>query len=222
MGDDEAVRDQAASDQAVSDRADDEVVVDVAARRAAVQEHYAEVAHDPVHGEFHFHTGRAATDRLGYPADLLEGFPDACVEAFAGVANPFAFGLPAPGERVVDVGSGGGLDAMVAARAVGDRGEVVGVDMTPAMLERARRNAEVAGITNLDVREGLAEQLPVPDGWADLVISNGVLNLVPDKVAAYEEIVRALRPGGRIQIADVCVEVEVPRDARSDIDLWKG
>jgi arsenite methyltransferase len=197
-------------------------LVDVDELRSAVQEHYAEVAHDPVHGDFHFHTGRAATSRLGYADELLDGFPDACIEAFAGVANPFHWGLPVPGERVIDIGSGGGLDAMVAARAVGEDGAVVGVDMTPAMLARAERNAEAAGITNLELREGFAEQLPVEDGWADLVISNGVLNLVPDKVAAYEEIMRALRPGGRIQIADVCVEVEVPRDARSDIDLWKG
>jgi arsenite methyltransferase len=200
----------------------DQDLVDVVALRAAVQEHYAEVAHDPVRGDFHFHTGRAATDRLGYPEELLAGFPDASIEAFAGVANPFTYGLPGAGERVVDIGSGGGLDAMVAAGAVGEDGAVVGVDMTPAMLERARRNAAAAGITNLEFREGFAEELPVPDGWADVVISNGVLNLVPDKVAAYEEVWRVLRPGGRIQIADVCVRKEVPRDARGDIDLWKG
>jgi arsenite methyltransferase len=199
-----------------------EDLVDVAALRTAVQEHYAEVAHDPVHGDFHFHTGRAATDRLGYAEELLEGFPDACVEAFAGVANPFSWGLPAAGEQVVDIGSGGGLDTFVAARAVGDDGAVIGVDMTPAMLRRAGANAAAVGLDNVEFREGYAEELPVPDGWADLVVSNGVLNLVPDKVAAYEEVVRVLRPGGRMQIADVCVQVEVPRDARSDIDLWKG
>lgn len=196
-------------------------LVDVEQLRREVQEHYAEVAHDP-HGEFHFHTGRAATSRLGYDDALLEGFPEACVEAFAGVANPFSWGLPAAGEHVVDIGSGGGLDAMVAARAVGSEGAVIGVDMTPAMLERARANAAAAGIDNVEFRQGLAEGLPVDDGWADLVISNGVLNLVPDKVAAYEEVVRVLRPGGRIQVADVCVEREVPEDARRDIDLWKG
>jgi arsenite methyltransferase len=196
-------------------------LVDVEQLRQQVQEHYAEVAHDP-QGEFHFHTGRRATSRLGYGSDLIAGLPESCVEAFAGVANPFSFGLPEPGERVVDIGAGGGLDSLIAARAVGPDGAVVAVDMTPAMLERANRNAEAAGLDNVDVRAGFAEELPVEDGWADLVISNGVLNLVPDKVAAYEEIVRALRPGGRIQIADVCVEVEVPDEAKRDIDLWKG
>jgi arsenite methyltransferase len=196
-------------------------LVDVGKLRSEVQEHYAEVAHDPG-GEFHFHTGRRATERLGYGAELVDAFPEACIEAFAGVANPFSWGLPEAGERVIDVGSGGGLDSLVAARAVGGDGAVVGVDMTPAMLERARRNADAAGLDNVEFRSGLAEQLPVPDGWADLVISNGVLNLVPDKVAAYEEIMRVLRPGGRIQIADVCVQVEVPEGAKRDIDLWKG
>jgi arsenite methyltransferase len=199
-----------------------ETLVDVDELREAVQEHYAEVAHDPTGGAFHFHTGRAATSRLGYTDAMLDGLPERCIEAFAGVANPFAFGLPDAGEQVVDIGSGGGLDAMVAARAVGDAGAVVGVDMTPAMLERATANARGAGLANIAFREGFAEELPVLDGWADLVVSNGVLNLVPDKVAAYEEVWRVLRPGGRIQIADVCVRKEVPRDARSDIDLWKG
>jgi arsenite methyltransferase len=200
----------------------EEPLVDVDELRVAVQEHYAEVAHDPAGGDFHFHTGRAATSRLGYTDAMLEGLPERCIEAFAGVANPFAFGLPAAGEQVVDIGSGGGLDAMVAARAVGDVGAVIGVDMTPAMLARATDNARSAGLDNVEFREGLAEKLPVPDGWADLVISNGVLNLVPDKVAAYEEVWRVLRAGGRLQIADVCVDKEVPRDAREDIDLWKG
>jgi arsenite methyltransferase len=198
-----------------------EALVDVEQLRSEVQAHYAEVAHDPA-GEFHFHTGRGATSRLGYGPELLDGFPESCIEAFAGVANPFSFGLPEPGERVIDIGAGGGLDSLIAARAVAPDGAVVAVDMTSAMLERADRNAAAAGIDNVDFRAGFAEQLPVPDGWADLVISNGVLNLVPDKVAAYAEIMRALKPGGRIQIADVCVEAEVPDEAKRDIDLWKG
>jgi arsenite methyltransferase len=200
----------------------DEPLVDIRELREAVQEHYAEVAHDPTGGDFHFHTGRAATSRLGYTDEMLDDLPERCIDAFAGVANPFAFGLPAAGEQVVDIGSGGGLDAMVAARAVGDDGAVVGVDMTPAMLARAEQNARAAGLANISFRAGFAEELPILDGWADLVISNGVLNLVPDKVAAYEEVWRVLRPGGRLQVADVCVRKEVPRDARSDIDLWKG
>ncbi|MEE8498092.1 MAG: methyltransferase domain-containing protein, partial [Acidimicrobiia bacterium] len=139
-----------------------------------------------------------------------------------GIANPFHFGLPAEGEKVVDIGSGSGTDAMIAARAVGDEGHVIGVDMTSEMLELARSTASDAGIKNVEFREGLAEHLPVEDGWADLVISNGVLNLVPDKVGAYQEVMRVLRPGGRIQIGDICVDKPVPESAKRDIDLWTG
>lgn len=138
-------------------------LVDVDQLRSEVQEHYAEVAHDPG-GEFHFHTGREATRRLGYDDALIGSLPDSCVEAFAGVANPFTWGPPHEGERVIDVGSGAGLDSFVAARAVGDEGAVVGVDMTPAMLERARANAAAAGLDNVEFRQGFAEQLPVEDG----------------------------------------------------------
>ena len=138
------------------------------------------------------------------------------------VANPFHWGLPRAGERVVDVGSGTGLDSMIAANAVRPEGTVVGVDMTPEMLERALAGADEAGIVNVEFREGLAEQLPVDDGWADLVISNGVINLVPDKLGAYREIARVLKPGGRVQVADICVEKPVPESALRDIDLWTG
>ena len=195
--------------------------VDIAVLRREVQKHYAEVATTP-DGEFHFHTGREAAAHVGYDDAVLVGLPDAAVESFAGVANPFHWGLPGPGERVVDIGSGAGMDAVIAARAVGDDGEVVGVDMTPEMLERARHTAAECGAANVTFREGLAETLPVPAGWADVVISNGVLNLVPDKVAAYREVARVLRPGGRIQIADICVDKEVPEGAHRDIDLWTG
>ena len=195
--------------------------VDVSELRSEVRSHYAEVADRP-DGEFHFHTGRFAAEQLGYDPELLAGLPESAIEAFAGVANPFEWGLPATGEKVVDIGSGAGFDAVIAAGAVGPQGAVVGVDMTPAMLKRATELATRLGFDHLEFREGLAEDLPVVDGWADLVISNGVLNLVPDKVKAYREVFRVLRPGGRIQIGDVCVEREVPEAAKRDIDLWTG
>ncbi|MFV2000437.1 MAG: methyltransferase domain-containing protein [Acidimicrobiia bacterium] len=195
--------------------------IDVSVLRHEIQHHYAEVAATP-EADFHFHTGRRAAKQVGYDDRLLEGLPDGAVEAFAGVANPFHFGLPGSGEKVLDIGSGAGLDSVIAARAVGDAGEVVGVDMTPTMLDRARGTVDDCGVTNVEFRLGFAENLPVADGWADLVISNGVLNLVPDKVSAYREIVRVLRPGGRIQIADICVDKPVPEGAKRDIDLWTG
>ncbi len=196
-------------------------VVDVAKLREEIRTKYVEVIDHP-EATFHFHTGLRAAANAGYRDEWLEGLPKTSVASFAGVANPFHWGLPRPGEHVVDVGSGIGMDAMIAANAVGAEGRVVGVDMTPEMLERARAGADEAGILNVEFREGLAEQLPVEDGWADLVISNGVINLVPDKLGAYREIARVLKPGGRAQIADICVEKPVPESALSDIDLWTG
>lgn len=198
-----------------------EYAVDVGVLREEVRHHYAQVAVSPG-DEFHFHTGRRAALHVGYDPALLDDVPDQALEAFAGIANPFHFGLPLEGEKVVDIGSGGGTDAMIAAQAVGASGHVVGVDMTTEMLELARRTAAESGISNVEFRQGLAEDLPVEDGWADLVISNGVLNLVPDKVGAYQEVMRILRPGGRIQIADICVDKPVPESAKRDIDLWTG
>jgi arsenite methyltransferase len=195
--------------------------LDVARLRRAVQAEYEEVATNPARG-FHFHTGRPLAALLGYdPADL-EGLPDEAVESFAGVGNPWVWGRLRPGEVVVEVGSGAGLDALIAARQVGPLGRVIGVDMTSAMLEKARQNAALVGVANAEFREGLAESLPVPDGSADVVTSNGVLNLCPDKDAAYAELFRVLKPGGRLQIADIVVRRAVPRDAREDIDLWSG
>ncbi len=195
--------------------------VDVAVLREEVRHHYAQVAVAPSE-DYHFHTGRRAALQVGYDPALLDDLPDKALEAFAGIANPFHFGLPAPGEKVVDIGSGGGADAMIAARAVGASGHVIGVDMTDEMLDLARSTATESGISNVEFRKGLAEDLPVEDGWADLVISNGVLNLVPDKVGAYREVMRILRPGGRIQIGDICVDKPVPESAKRDIDLWTG
>lgn len=199
----------------------DQPNVDVGRLREEIQSKYREVVEHP-DATFHFHTGLRAAANAGYRDEWLDGLPKQSVASFAGVANPFHWGLPASGERVVDIGSGAGMDSMVAARAVGPAGAVVGVDMTPEMLERARAGAREAAIDNVEFREGLAESLPVEDGWADLVISNGVLNLVPDKVGAYKEIFRILRPGGRIQIADICVDRPVPEGALQDIDLWTG
>ncbi len=136
--------------------------------------------------------------------------------------QPFSLGILRPGERVVDVGSGGGIDSLIAANMVGQSGRVIGVDMTPAMLAKARTSASSADITNVEFREGFGESLPVEDGWADVVISNGVLNLMPDKDAALREMARVLKPGGRLQIGDILVQKAVPQDAKEDIALWTG
>lgn len=193
--------------------------VDIVRLRDEIRTKYQEVAEQP-DAAHHFHTGRRALDHLGYPAELTDELPPRAAEAFAGVANVFHFGLPGEGSRVVDIGSGSGADSLVAANAVGPEGEVVGVDMNDAMLQRARTAAAEGGLGNAEFREGMAEELPVEDGWADVVISNGVLNLVPDKLAAYREIFRVLGPGGHLQVSDICVEEEVPEAAQGDVDLW--
>ena len=144
------------------------------------------------------------------------------IASFAGTGNPFSMGMPSDGEYVIDIGSGAGLDTTIAARAVGPAGHVIGLDMTSAMLEKARAGAASLGYDQLEFREGFTESIPVPDGWADLIISNGVVNLSPDKSLAYEEILRALRPGGRLQIADITVNRPISDEARRDIDLWTG
>ena len=195
--------------------------LNVARLRRAVQDEYAAVATEPGKG-FHFHTGRPLAALLGYDPAEVDPLPDVAVESFAGVGNPWLWGRLRPGECVVEVGSGAGLDAIIAARQVGPAGRVVGVDMTPAMIEKARANAARVGVTNAEFREGLAEALPLPDDFADVIISNGVLNLCPDKDAAYAELYRVLKPGGRLQLADITVTRAVPPDAREDIDLWSG
>ena len=193
--------------------------VDVDRLRSEIRIKYSEVAEQP-EAEHHFHTGRKALDHLGYDPASLAALPPRAVDAFAGVAHVFHYGLPAEGERVIDIGSGSGTDALIAASAVGPSGAVVGVDMNDAMLERARSAAQASGLGNAEFKSGVAEELPVPDGWADVVISNGVLNLVPDKLAAYQEIFRVLRPGGRLQVSDICVDHAVPEEAQQDVDLW--
>lgn len=179
--------------------------VDTEQLRKAVQEEYAEVAHKPDKG-FHFHTGRHLARLLDYKDEWLEGIPEESLASFAGVGKPFIFAALQPGERVVDIGSGAGLDSLIAGKMVGAEGHVVGVDMTPAMLEKARQGAARMDADHVEFREGYMEALPVEDGWADVVISNGVINLSPDKVAVWSEIYRVLKPGS----------------AKEDISLWTG
>ncbi len=195
--------------------------VDTETLRKAIQDEYKEVAADP-HKGFHFHTGRALTKIVGYEDEWLEGVSESAIESFAGTGNPFSMGEPAAGERVVDIGSGGGIDSLIAARMVGPEGEVVGIDMTPAMLEKSRTAAAESGIDNVEFREAYMEELPVENGWADVVISNGVLNLTPDKQKTLAEMFRVLRPGGRLQIGDILVTREVSTEAKQRIDLWTG
>lgn len=195
--------------------------VDPQALRNEVQAKYRDVAVAP-DGSFHFHTGRPLARLLGYPPAVVDATPDPVIESFAGVGNPFELRALEPGERVIDVGCGAGFDTLVAADAVGPDGYVVGVDMTPEMLGKARDNVAASGRDNVEIREGLAEDLPVDDGWADVVISNGVFNLCPDKRAVFEEVHRALRPGGVLQYADIANGTPVPEEAVREIDLWTG
>jgi arsenite methyltransferase len=196
-------------------------LVDIETLRTAIRAEYAAVAEHPDQG-FHFHTGAHLAAILGYPEEWIAALPPGSVESMAGTGNPFALGELQPGERVVDCGSGSGADSLIAGRLVGPSGMVIGVDMTPEMLAKARRNAEVAGVLNVEFREGVLEALPVPDDWADVVISNGVLNLVPDKTVALAEFFRVLRSSGRIQLADIVLERPVPGDSKSDVSLWTG
>ena len=198
-----------------------DVTVDVNALREEVKIKYRDVALDP-HGKYHFHTGRYLAKHLGYDDNFVASLPDVAVESFTGVANPFSLQPLAEGERVVDVGSGAGFDSFVAAHQVGATGKVIGVDMTEEMIAKSRSTARKLGLTNVEFREGLAEQLPIDDGWADVVISNGVINLCADKKAAFSEIYRVLRRGGRLQFADMANSKPVPESAIQNIDLWTG
>ncbi len=189
--------------------------------RAEVRAKYREVAERPG-ADFHFHTGRSAARRCRYDMAPVDALPDVAVESFAGVANPFELRDLEPGERVVDVGAGAGFDSLLAGMAVGAAGAVVGVDMTPEMLAKARDNAQELGIDHAEFRDGLAEELPVEDGWADVVISNGVFNLCPDKGRVFDEVFRVLRPGGTLQFADIANGRPVPEEAVREIDLWTG
>ena len=198
-----------------------ELPVDRDVLREEIQKTYADVAARPNEG-FIFPTGRQWAEELGYPANELAHVPDESADSFAGVANHWPLGRLEPGQVVVDLGCGAGADLLIAAQMVGPEGRAIGVDMTPGMLAVARQSAERMGLGNLELHEGLIESLPLPDDAVDVVTSNGVIDLVPDKDAVFDEIDRVLRPGGRLQIADVVIHKEVSEDARKRIDLWTG
>jgi SAM-dependent methyltransferase len=194
--------------------------VDVDVLRDAIQKTYTEVSTEPIQ-DFVFPTGRPWAQDLGYPEELAQ-VPERSVKSFAGVANPFSLGRIEPGSTVLDLGCGAGTDLLIAAQMVGAEGRVIGIDMTATMLDRARASAEEMGLGNVELHEGLIESVPVADASVDVVISNGVIDLVPDKEPVFSEIDRVLRPGGRLQIADVVIQKEVSEDARKNIDLWTG
>jgi arsenite methyltransferase len=198
-----------------------EAPVDVDVLRDEIRKTYTDVSTAPEQ-EFIFPTGRKWAQELGYPEPEVARVPDATVESFAGVANHWTLGRIEPGSVVLDLGCGAGTDLLIAAQMTGPAGRVIGVDMTATMLERACQSATEMGLTNVELHESLIEALPLDDASVDVVISNGVIDLVPDKDAVFNEIDRVLRPGGRLQLADVVIHHEVSNDARSRIDLWTG
>jgi SAM-dependent methyltransferase len=197
-----------------------ELEINVGLLKSEIRKTYASVSQEP-EKDFIFPTGRAWAQDLGYPGELAR-VPDEVAESFAGVANPFSLGRLEPGERVLDLGSGAGTDSLVAALQVGPEGTVTGIDMTPAMLEKARAGAATLGLENATFVEGEAERLPFPDASFDVVISNGVIDLIPDKDAVFSELHRVLVPGGRMQLADVTIQQPVSDEGRRNIDLWTG
>jgi arsenite methyltransferase len=198
-----------------------DIDIDVGVLKAEIKKTYAAVSEEPEQ-DFVFPTGRAWAIDLGYPRELLDRVPESAAESFAGVANPFSLGDLQPGERVLDLGCGAGTDSLVAAQMVEPQGDVIGIDMTPEMLAKARASAVAMKQENVEFVEGEAEQLPFADERFDVVISNGVIDLIPDKDAVFSELFRVLTPGGRIQIADVTIQNPVSEEGRRDIDLWTG
>jgi len=198
-----------------------EIPVDIGVLRDEIQKTYTQVSEEQEQ-DFVFPTGRAWAAALGYPQKELAQVPEASAESFAGVANPFGLGSVEEGATVLDLGCGAGTDLLIAAQMAGPSGRAIGIDMTPAMAERARASAAEMGLENVEVHEGLIEQLPLEDESVDVVISNGVIDLVPDKDAVFGEIKRVLRPGGRLQVADVVIHRAVSEEAKRDIDLWTG
>ena len=196
-------------------------VVDREELRARISAKYRDVAVNPELG-FHFHTGEPLARMLGYADEVVRTLPPGTVASFAGMGNPFLFGDLQHGEIVVDLGCGAGFDTLIAAQQIGESGRVIAVDMTAEMREKAAAGVRQMGLANVDIREGYAESLPVDDNAADVVISNGVINLCPDKQAVFREMFRVLKPGGRLQVGDILVHREVPQEAKDDIDLWSG
>ena len=190
--------------------------------RSEISSIYGRVATAP-DGEFHFHRGAAyAAELLGYDAEELAALPPDSTASVAGIGNPLAIGPIHAGETILDIGCGAGMDLLLSANRAGPDGRAIGVDMTEAMIERARQSVEAAGLRQIDIRKGDATALPIADSSIDVVSSNGVLNLVPEKDQAFREIVRVLKPGGRLHLADIALDVELPEDARRNIDLWTG
>jgi SAM-dependent methyltransferase len=198
------------------------VDLNTAGLRSEISSIYERVASEP-DGQFHFHRGPAyAVGFLGYDADELAALPSDCTASFAGIGNPLAIGQIQAGETVLDIGCGAGMDLLLAAGRTGPAGHAIGVDMTDAMIERARKSAAETGMPQVEIRKGDATSLPVANDSVDVVISNGVLNLVPEKERGFAEIIRVLKPGGRLYLADIALDVELPEDARRNIDLWTG
>jgi SAM-dependent methyltransferase len=189
--------------------------------REEIRKEYREVADHPEKG-FHFHTGRRLAEIVQYRAEWLDWVPEPVLVSFAGTGNPFSIAPLAVGEKVVDLGCGAGIDSFIAARMVGPRGAVVGLDMTEEMLEKGMQAKTAMGLEQLSFRHGYLEEIPIEDGWADVVISNGAINLSPGKLKVFREIHRVLRHGGRMQIGDIMVHKPVPDSAKQKIDLWTG
>lgn len=187
----------------------------------AIKKEYSDVAKRPNKG-YHFHTGCAAADRIGYDPALYTTLPQKNIESFAGTGNPFSLGPVNEGDVVVDVGSGSGFDALIASQLVGPKGQVIGIDMTSEMRAKAQSGAETMGMTNVEFREGYADELPLPDNFADVLMSNGVLNLTLDKEKTLKDWARVLKSGGRLFIGDILVSEKIPQEVLDDISLWTG
>ncbi len=187
--------------------------------KAAVRRKYAEVAVS-AGGKFSYPTGREGATQLGYDSAVLKAAPEKILESFCGVGNPFSLGEIPEGSTVLDYGCGAGFDIFVASRLTGGKGRYCGVDLTREMADRARANLSSAAVANFEIRQIDSEEIPYESGTFDIVISNGVINLAPDKAACFREILRVLRPGGKLQFADVVLERQLPPELASSPEAW--